>query len=176
MFNRRNLLKTISTGVVSIAGARAMRARAGETKAAASGDIGVRVTAGNRRFAEASSLKWRRITGSAADSITIDPDAGYQEILGFGAAMTDASCYLLSRLNDADRKAVMHDLFAPQEMALNVCRTCIGASDYSRTMYSFDESPEPDPEMKKFSIGHDKEYILPMLREARKENPELFLF
>ena len=62
----------------------------------------------------------------------------------------------------------MHDLFAPGEMALNVCRTCIGASDYSRTAYSFDESPEPDPEMKKFSIDHDKAYILPMLREARK--------
>ena len=26
----------------------------------------------------------------------------------------------------------MHDLFAPEEMAMNVCRTCIGASDYSR--------------------------------------------
>ena len=59
---------------------------------------------------------------------------------------------------------------------LNVCRTCIGASDYSRTVYSFDESTEPDPELKKFSIDHDKAYILPMLREARKANPELFLF
>jgi len=43
-------------------------------------------------------------------------------------------------------------------------------------VYSFDESEQPDPEMKKFSIDHDKEYILPVLREARKANPELFLF
>src|SRR5664279_1784443 len=61
-------------------------------------------------------------------------------------------------------------------MALNVCRTCIGASDYARTVYSFDESSEPDPELKKFSIDHDKAYILPVLRQARKVNPELFLF
>jgi glucosylceramidase len=70
----------------------------------------------------------------------------------------------------------MHELFAPSEMALNVCRTCIGSSDYSRTAYSFDESPEPDPELKKFSIDHDKAYILPTLLQARKVNPELFLF
>ena len=43
-------------------------------------------------------------------------------------------------------------------------------------VYSFDESAEPDPELKKFSIDHDKAYILPVLREARKANPELFLF
>jgi glucosylceramidase len=59
---------------------------------------------------------------------------------------------------------------------LNVCRTCIGASDYSRSVYSFDESTEPDPEMKKFSIEHDTAYILPVLRDARQANPELFLF
>jgi glucosylceramidase len=70
----------------------------------------------------------------------------------------------------------MHEMFAPNEMAMNVCRTCMGASDYSRNVYSFDESTEPDPELKKFSIDHDKAYILPVLREARKANPELFLF
>ena len=43
----------------------------------------------------------------------------------------------------------MQELFAPDEMALSVCRTCIGASDYSRTVYSFDESAEPDPELTK---------------------------
>jgi len=62
----------------------------------------------------------------------------------------------------------LHELFAPEEMGFNVCRTCVGASDYSRTVYSFDESAEADPELKHFSIDHDKEYILPVLREARK--------
>jgi glucosylceramidase len=39
-----------------------------------------------------------------------------------------------------------------------------------------DESSEPDPELKNFSIDHDKAYILPVLRDARKLNPDLFLF
>ena len=62
----------------------------------------------------------------------------------------------------------MHDLFAPDAMALNVCRTCIGSSDYATKVYSYDESSEPDPELKKFSIDHDKEFYLPMLREGRE--------
>src|SRR6185369_4720668 len=40
--------------------------------------------------------------------------------------------------------------------------------------YSFDEG-EPDPELSRFSIDHDREYILPILREARAVNPGLFL-
>jgi glucosylceramidase len=60
-------------------------------------------------------------------------------------------------------------------MGLNVCRTCIGASDYSTEVYGFDEG-EPDPELKRFSIAHDRAYLLPMLRQARAVNPDLFLF
>jgi glucosylceramidase len=83
---------------------------------------------------------------------------------------------VLSQVPQKERDAILHDCFSPDEMAMNVCRTCVGASDYARTLYSFDESDEPDPELKKFSIDHDKEYILPVLRESRKHNPELFLF
>jgi len=60
-------------------------------------------------------------------------------------------------------------------MGLNTGRTCIGASDYSTKAYSFDDDGR-DPDLKHFSIDHDKDYILPMLREARKVNPDLFLF
>jgi glucosylceramidase len=70
----------------------------------------------------------------------------------------------------------MHDLFATDAMALNVCRTTIGASDYSVSPYSYDESAEADPDLKNFSIDHDRAYILPVLKQARAINPELFLF
>jgi glucosylceramidase len=130
----------------------------------------------DRRHAQAAPLAWKPATEATPDAIVLDPGATRQEILGFGAALTDAACYVLSQIPQVQREELMHELFAPGEMALNVCRTCIGSSDYSRTAYSFDESPEPDPELKKFSIDHDKAYILPILLEARKVNPELFLF
>jgi glucosylceramidase len=130
----------------------------------------------DKRHASVEPPAWKQATQISAEAIVLDPAATRQKVLGFGAAMTDASCYVLSRMTDAERGPVMQDLFAPDEMALNVCRTCIGASDYSRSVYSFDESTEPDPELKNFSIEHDKAYILPILRQARKLNPELFLF
>ena len=140
------------------------------------GKVRVWATFRDRRHAQGAPLEWKPATQVTADAIALDPGTPKQEILGFGAALTDASCYVLSRLAEAERHALMEELFAPGEMALNVCRTCIGASDYSRNAYTYDESAEPDPELKKFSIERDVEYILPMLREARKINPDMFLF
>ena len=140
------------------------------------GQVKVWSTYRDKRHVQGESLAWKPATQIDATAIALNPHAARQEVLGFGAAMTDSSCYVLSEMNDAERAPLMHDLFAPGEMAFNVCRTCIGASDYARTVYSFDDSPTPDPELKKFSIDHDKAYILPMLREARKENPDLFFF
>jgi glucosylceramidase len=172
--SRRGFLKTASATAAAVAISKRVPAWAGAADPA--GPVRVWSTFRERRHVPGEPLAWKPATQVAADSIALDPATTKQEMLGFGAAMTDASCYVLSRLNDSEREAVMHEIFAPDEMALNVCRTCIGASDYSRTLYSFDESTEPDPKLEKFSIDHDKVYILPMLREARKANPELFLF
>lgn len=171
--SRRGFLKAASTTAAAMAISPRLSLW-GET--APAGPVKVWGTFRDRRYASLEPLAWKPASRVAADAIVLNPAATRQEMLGFGAAMTDASCYVLSRMSDAERAEVMHDIFAPTEMGMNVCRTCIGASDYSRTVYSFDESTEPDPELKKFSIDHDKAYILPMLREARKVNPELFLF
>jgi len=111
----------------------------------------------------------------SGDVIEIQPQQQYQEILGFGCAFTDASCYMFQQLAEADREKLLHELFHPSELGLSVCRTCIGASDYSTEVYGFDEG-EADPELKRFSIDHDKPYLLPALRDAQKINPDLFLF
>lgn len=172
--SRRKFLKAASGTAAAIALSRRIPAWA----AAADGNGTVKVwsTFRDRRHTPGESIYWKPAEQVAAEAIMLDPSNTKQEMLGFGAAMTDASCYLLSQLTESERQSVMHDFFAPSEMAMNVCRTCIGSSDYSRTVYSFDDSNEPDPELKKFSIDHDKAYILPMLREARKVNPDLFLF
>ena len=169
--SRRAFLKT------SAAAAAALSV-SGRVGLWAQGSAPVRMwsTFGAQRHAKADAPAWKSAAQPAAGAIVVDANVAKQEILGFGAAITDSSCYVLSQMKDDERQALMHDLFAPGEMAMNVCRTCIGASDYARNVYSFDESDQPDPEMKKFSIAHDKEYILPVLREARKLNPDLFLF
>jgi glucosylceramidase len=139
-------------------------------------EISIWVTSGADRFAAGPKNTWHpESEKSSADQILLNPATRYQEILGFGGAFTDAACFTFNRLDPAAREKLFHELFHPSEMGLSTGRICVGSSDYSTKMYSFDEG-EPDPELKRFSIEHDREYILPILREARKANPHLFLF
>jgi glucosylceramidase len=170
--SRREFLKGASVTAAGIA----ISSRNPVFAAEPAGSVKVWATFRDRRHAPLDPIEWKPSHQVSANAIQLDTTALRQQILGFGAAITEASAYVLSRLNDAERQPIMHDLFAAEEMALNVCRTCIGSSDYSTKVYSFDESPDPDPELRKFSIDIDKACYLPILREARKTNPELFLF
>jgi glucosylceramidase len=64
----------------------------------ASGQVKVWSTYRDRRHAQGESVAWKAAGQVAAEAIALDPTATRQEVLGFGAAMTDASCYLLSQL------------------------------------------------------------------------------
>jgi glucosylceramidase len=134
------------------------------------------VTKGEERYNGLEVEPWRASTSVKAPDVEIDPTRRFQSILGFGGAFTDSSCFLLSQMETTQRRKLMEELLGSAGLGLSTGRTCIGASDYSRTAYTFDDSPAPDPELRNFSIAHDIEYILPMLREAVHVNPELFLF
>src|SRR5579872_4558070 len=139
--SRRRFLKSATGTAAALALANRL-----PTWAQGSGPVKTWSTYRDKRHVEGEALAWKPLGEVSAEAIVLDPSVMKQEVLGFGAAMTDSSCYVLSRISDAERAPLMHELFAPDEMAMNVCRTCIGASDYARSVYSFDESTEPDPE------------------------------
>jgi len=172
--SRRGFLKAASVTAAALAVSR--RLPAWGAAAPESGTVKVWSTFRERRHEPAESLEWKPATNVASDAISLNPAATRQEMLGFGAALTDASCYVLSQIPESDRAALMHELFDPNEMAMNVCRSCIGSSDYSRSVYSYDDSDQDDLQLTKFSIDHDKAYILPIIRDARKLNPDMFLY
>lgn len=173
---RRSFLKVSGLGSLAAIGGLPERAYASTPIPAPSGQISAWVTTDDKKLAASTLPAWQPSSAPAAsDAIILNPEKKFQPILGFGAAFTDAACYMFNELPHDARAELFHTLFHPSEMGLNVCRTCIGSSDYSTKLYSFDEG-EPDPDLSRFSIDHDKQYILPMLREARKANPDLFLF
>lgn len=115
--------------------------------------------------------------------ITIDPTHHFQRITGFGAALTDSSAYLLSRLSPQRQRAAMQELFDPQQgIGLSEIRIPMGASDYTATPpdnpapYSYDDLPfgRIDPFLTHFSIAHDQAYTLPLLIQAKHINPQIF--
>ena len=173
---RREFLLSSAVGLAASATAGALPMFSMEDATGQRGEIAAWVTSENNRFARQSGLRWRTAAAKPSEpAIVLNPEKEFQTILGFGAAFTDAACYTFNRLSPSARERLFHELFHPAEMGLNVCRTCIGSSDYSTKVYSYDEG-EADPELMRFSIGQDRQYILPILREARKANPEIFLF
>jgi glucosylceramidase len=138
------------------------------------GPIKVHVTDRSRRFEAGSELPWQPQRGTAGGSIDLNPSSTFQEVLGFGAALTDAACYLLDGLPPLRRKEFLQEIFDPAAMGLNTCRVCMGASDYATELYGYDEG-RPDPNLERFSIDHDRAYILPTLKVARELCPDLLL-
>jgi glucosylceramidase len=121
----------------------------------------------------------------AADTpvIVIDPSTRYQQIAGFGAAITDASAWLIQqRMTAPQREALLRELFgraevkgAGQGIGLSFTRLTIGASDFSRSHYSFDDMPagQSDPELRHFSIDAQRDTVLPAVKAALAINPQL---
>ena len=117
-------------------------------------------------------------------TITVNDAVKYQQIDGFGASLTDSSAWLLwNKLTEGQRKEAMEMLFSPTKgIGLSILRQPMGASDFALSEYSYDDLPPgrpfgaADPDLKHFSIEHDRAYILPLLRDALTLNPNLKIF
>jgi len=119
-------------------------------------------------------------SGTAASPVVIDVDEGtsYQEMIGFGAAMTDASAYLIQQKLGAQHDAILRELFGRNPgIGLSFLRVPMGASDFSTHHYSYDDMPagQTDSTLTRFSIDEDRANKLPALKAALAINPQLKL-
>jgi glucosylceramidase len=122
-------------------------------------------------LAKQPSLPLQRGTSG---TVAVDPGKRFQKMVGFGAAITDASAYLIQRrMNPRQRTALLRELFGTQGFAFT--RLTVGASDFSRSHYSYDDMPKgaTDPALAHFSIAPAREDVLPTARAARTINPNL---
>lgn len=115
-------------------------------------------------------------TGEAADGLVlvVDAEQKHQSIVGFGAAITDASAWLIqTRLTPAGRQALIRELFGHEDggLGFSFTRVTIGASDFSLDHYSLAETADPD--LRAFSTARMEEYVFPTVREALAVNRDL---
>jgi glucosylceramidase len=124
-----------------------------------------------------ADLKWVKDNKPNDSTIIIDGQKVYQQMDGFGAAMTDSSAWLIAnKLNPEQRNDLMNKLFNhKQGIGISYLRLPMGATDFSLKSYTYDDVPEgqTDPELRNFSIDYDKAYIIPTLRRAKELNPDL---
>lgn len=106
-------------------------------------------------------------------SVSFDESIRYQTIDGWGVSLTGASSWLLTeQLSEARREEVMESLFGATGIGLSMLRQTMGASDFNLATYSYNDGG-PDPELTRFSIDPDREYILPRVKEALAVNPQI---
>jgi len=111
----------------------------------------------------------------ASDSFDIKVDIATPEqtIDGFGTCFNELGWTSLALLSDDDREAILKEMFEPNTGAnFKICRMPVGANDFARDWYSFDET-EGDFEMANFSIDNDRETLIPFIKNALKYNPDL---
>ena len=151
--------------------------RAAEQPAPA--DVSVWITTAGHTRALAPSAP-ARFAGqaSARPQIVVDDTQRFQEIVGFGASLTDSSAWLIQHMLDArQRDALLKELFGREGngLGLSFSRLTIGASDFSRHHYSLNDTPDgtPDPDLKHFSIDQNRGDVIPVARAMLAINPQL---
>jgi glucosylceramidase len=108
--------------------------------------------------------------------VVVDASKPLQPIEGFGACFNELGWTSLALLSEADRETILRELFAPGVGAsFTYCRMPIGANDFSRDWYSYDET-DGDFALERFSIANDLETLVPFIRAAQRHQPELRLW
>ena len=116
------------------------------------------------------------ITDTEHPAITINASEQFQEIEGFGAALTGSSAYLINSLSSTKKNELLTELFDPEEgIGLSYLRMSIGASDFSLKDYTYDDVPagQEDPDLSEFSIAQDEQHIIPVFKDILQVAPEI---
>jgi glucosylceramidase len=102
-------------------------------------------------------------TTNGPATIRVLADRRGQTMLGFGASLTESAAHLIMGLPAEQRGRLLDDLFAPADgIGLNYVRVAIGSSDFVAAL--------PFAE---FDVARDEGAVLPILRAAKRRNPEL---
>jgi len=110
-------------------------------------------------------------------SIDIDTTMIYQQMDGFGFALTGGSAYLINRLPARDREALLHELFSADSNSISISylRVSIGASDLNETVFSYDDLPngQTDTTLEHFSLSPDETDLIPVMKSILLINPKI---
>lgn len=96
--------------------------------------------------------------------VVVNTAKTFQEYLGIGGAITDASSEVFSTLNDTQQNTLLQSLYGKEGIGYNIIRTSIHSSDFGLGSHTYIE--EGDAALETFSIEKDKEKRLPFIKRA----------
>jgi len=105
--------------------------------------------------------------------VFVKTDNPLHPIEGFGAAFNELGWTALGALSAAQREEILRELFEPGVGAnFTLGRMPIGANDFSRDWYSYDEV-DGDFALDHFSIDNDLDTLVPFIQAAQRYQPNL---
>jgi len=97
--------------------------------------------------------------------VFINPNIEFQEFVGIGAALTDASAETFYKLSKENQELFLEAYYDKEKgIGYSLARTIIHSCDFSTESYTYIE--EGDKELNTFSIERDQKYRIPFTKKA----------
>ena len=110
-------------------------------------------------------------------TISINEDESFQDMDGFGYALTGGSALLINNMSGSARSDLLNELFASGDnnLAVSYLRISIGSSDLDPNTFSYNDLPtgQTDENLDNFSINPDRSNLIPVLNEIISINPDI---
>jgi glucosylceramidase len=97
--------------------------------------------------------------------VFVNPDKTFQSFLGIGGAITDASGEVFAKLSKEKQDEFLKAYYDKENgIGYSLMRTTIHSSDFGSGSYTYID--EGDSELKTFSIEHDRQFKIPLIKKA----------
>lgn len=98
-------------------------------------------------------------------AIFVEPQKKFQKLVGIGGAITDASAEVFAKLSKEKQQEFLNAYYNKDKgIGYSLLRTSIHSSDFGSESFTYVK--EGDKELKTFSIDHDKEFRIPLIKKA----------
>jgi len=174
MIDRRSALILAGAGCAASLASRPAFAAAGERAAPTGSERGsflVSSTQSQRWVAQPAPVIEAGDGDLFGQSFSVALEDPRQTMAGFGGAFSDMGWTALSALPPAERNKALDQVFGGGAR-LSHCRTPLGSSDMAASAYSYDEV-DGDFALRHFSLGRDRETLVPFIKAAREREPGL---
>ena len=97
--------------------------------------------------------------------VLVDPNVFFQPVIGIGGALTDAAAEIFAKLPKDKQQQLLKAYYDPiNGIGYTIARTNIMSCDFSSASYSY--VADGDASLKTFSVAHDEQYKIPLIRQA----------
>ncbi len=106
-------------------------------------------------------------SGVENHAVNLYPNVRYQEIMGFGGAITEAAGYVFFQMKEEKQREILDAYFGPDGNQYTMARVSIDSCDFALGNYSA-VTDSKDEALATFTLERDEKYVLPLLSRAQE--------